>query len=62
MRTKITAASIALLLALGMTVACSKTGSNDAQIIGQIATKIQADGNLQTKAIAIQSNNGVVTL
>ena len=62
MRAKITAASIVLLLALGMTVACSKSGSNDAQIIGQIATKIQADGNMQTKAIAIQSNNGVVTL
>jgi hypothetical protein len=62
MRAKITVASITLLLVLGMTVACSKSGSNDAQIIGQVATKIQEDGNLQTKAIAIQSKNGVVTL
>ncbi len=62
MRAKITVASLVLVLALGMTVACSKSGPNDAQIIGQVATKIQADGNVQTKAIAIQSNSGVVTL
>jgi hypothetical protein len=63
MKAKISIALSGLLLALGLTVGCSsKSGSNDAQIIGQVATKIQADGNLQTKAMAIQSNNGVVTL
>jgi hypothetical protein len=63
MKAKITIALAGLLLVLGLAVGCSKSaGTNDAQIIGQVATKIQADGNVQTKAIAIQSNAGVVTL
>lgn len=62
MKAKISAALVAMLLALGLAVGCAKSGSNDAQIIGQVATKVQADSAVQTKAIAIQSNNGVVTL
>jgi len=49
--------SILLVLAVG----CSKK-PNDAQIIGEIAQKIQADPNIQVKAIAVQSTDGVVTL
>lgn len=62
MKAKISLASIALLLALGIAVGCSKSAPNDPQIIGQVATRIQADSNMTTKAIAIQSTNGVVTL
>ena len=62
MKAKISIASLVALLALGLAIGCSKSGSNDAQIIGQVATRIQADSNMQTKAIAIQSNHGVVTL
>jgi len=51
-----------LLVVLAMAVGCSKSGSNDAQIMGQIMSNIQADSGIQTKAIAIQSTNGVVTL
>lgn len=52
---------VCLLLALAVTVGCAKK-SNDAQIIGEVATKIQADPNIQVKAIAVQSTDGVVTL
>jgi BON domain len=51
-----------LLMLLAMAVGCAKSGSNDAQIMGQVMSNIQSDSGLQTKAIAIQSNNGVVTL
>ena len=50
---------VSILLALA--VGCSKK-PNDAQIIGEIAQKIQADSNIQVKAIAVQSTEGVVTL
>jgi hypothetical protein len=65
MKTKTLAAMVAMLLALGLAVGCSKTssnGANDAQIIGEVTTKIQGDAAVQTKAVAIQSSNGVVTL
>lgn len=50
-----------VLLVLALAVGCSKK-PNDAQIIGEITQKIQADPNIPTKAIAVQSNDGVVTL
>jgi len=62
MKAKISAALVGMLVALGLTIGCSKSGPNDAQIIGQVTTKIQADGNVQTKLVGIQSSNGVVTL
>src|SRR5581483_6223180 len=65
MKAKISASLAAMLLALGLAVGCSKSapnGSSDAQIIGEVATKVQNDATVQTKAVAIQSNNGVVTL
>ncbi len=52
---------LVLLLALGVTVACTKA-ANDAQIANDVQSKIAADGNIQNKQIGIQSTNGVVTL
>src|SRR6185369_4664699 len=52
---------VCLLLVLAVAVGCAKK-SSDAQIIGEVATKIQADPNIQVKAIAVQSTDGVVTL
>jgi hypothetical protein len=51
-------AAAALLL---LSVACN-SGRNDAQIIGEVATRIQADAHVPNKNIAIMSNKGVVTL
>jgi len=62
MRAKISVATAAILMALMIAAGCSKSGSNDAQIIGQVATKVQADSSVQTKAVAIQAKDGVVTL
>src|SRR4051794_4435740 len=52
---------LCLLVILAVAVGCAKKPS-DGQIIGEVATKIQADPNLQTKAVAVQSQDGVVTL
>lgn len=52
---------VCILLALSLAVGCSKK-VNDAQIIGEVTQKIQADPNLQTKSIAVQSAEGIVTL
>jgi BON domain-containing protein len=52
---------LVLLLALGMTLACSRA-SNDAQIANQVQAKIAADSNIQNKQIGVQSADGVVTL
>jgi BON domain len=54
-------ALVTLLVILAVAIGCSKR-PNDAQIIGEVATKIQADSNLQTNTIAVQSTDGVVTL
>ncbi|MGH9644785.1 MAG: BON domain-containing protein [Terriglobales bacterium] len=65
MKVKISVALAAMLLALGLAVGCSKSATqatNDAQIIGEVTTRIQGDPAVQTKAVAIQSSNGVVTL
>lgn len=53
-------AAVTLLLAL-FAMACSKA-KNDAQIIGEVVTKIQADPQVSNKQISVNSNNGVVTL
>src|SRR5512147_1575722 len=52
-------ALVSVLLALA--VGCSKK-PNDAEIIGEVTQKIQADSNIQNKTIAVQSTDGVVTL
>src|SRR4051794_8049440 len=51
-------AASALLL---ISAACSR-GTNDAQIIGEVSTRIQRDAQVPNKNIAITSNKGVVTL
>ena len=52
-----------LLLALGLSVACSRSSApDDAQIMGQVQTKLSSNSNLQGKQIGVQSSNGVVTL
>ena len=52
-----------LLLVLGLSVACSRSSApDDAQIMGQVQTKLSSNGNLQGKQIGVQSSNGVVTL
>src|SRR5690242_9613004 len=52
-----------LVLALGIGVGCSRTSApNDAQIMGQVQTKIASDSGLQGKQVQVQSSNGVVTL
>ncbi len=53
-------AAVAVLL-LAAAVACSR-GRNDAQIVGEVVTKINGDPQVTNKAIAVSSNNGVVTL
>lgn len=56
----ILASALVVLLAI-FTIACSKAKS-DAQIIGEVVTRIQADPQVSNKQIAVNSNNGVVTL
>jgi BON domain len=52
---------VCMLLVLAIAVGCAKK-NNDAQVIGEVATKIQSDAGIQTKTIAVQSTDGVVTL
>ena len=54
------ATTLVVLLSLGV-IACSRAKS-DAQIIGEVVTKIQADPQVSNKQIAVTSSNGVVTL
>ncbi len=60
-RNSLVAMFVCVLLVLAMAVGCTKKVS-DAQMIGEVATKIQADPNVQVKAIAVQAVDGVVTL
>jgi len=50
-----------LLLAMGMTIGCSKA-PHDSQISTQIQDKLNADSGLQGKQLSVQSADGVVTL
>ena len=52
---------VALLLVLAVAVGCSKT-PNDAQINSDVQNKLSTDSGLQGKQLAVQSNDGVVTL
>ena len=52
-----------LVLVLGFSVACSRSSApSDAQITGEVQTKLSSNSNLQGKQIQVQSSNGVVTL
>src|SRR5512147_1023189 len=52
---------IAALLALALAVGCTRARS-DAQIIGEVVTKINSDPKISEKHISVMSANGVVTL
>ncbi len=54
------AATFVVLLSAGV-IACSRAKS-DAQIIGEVVTKIQADPQVSNKQVSVMSSNGVVTL
>jgi len=54
--------TVALVLALGLAAGCSRGARSDAQIADDVHAKIVADANVQNKDIAVQSNNGLVTL
>jgi BON domain len=54
------ATTLVVLLSLGV-IACSRAKS-DAQIIGEVVTKIQSDSQVSDKQISVMSSNGVVTL
>ncbi len=50
-----------LVLLLAVVAGCNRA-RNDAQIAGDVVTKINTDANVPTKQITVTSNNGVVTL
>jgi len=50
-----------LLMALGLTMACSRARS-DAQIAGDVQSKINGDATVQSRQYTVQAANGVVTL
>jgi hypothetical protein len=53
--------AFALLAALAVTVGCNKA-PNDAQITSDIQNKLSTDSGLQGKQLAVQAENGTVTL
>jgi hypothetical protein len=52
---------IATVLALAFAVGCSR-GRSDAQVIGEVVTRINSDPKISEKHISVMSSNGVVTL
>jgi hypothetical protein len=52
---------IAAVLALAVAVGCSR-GHSDAQVIGEVVTRINSDPKISEKTISVMSTNGVVTL
>ncbi len=52
---------VVLAVLLALAAGCAR-GPNDAQITGEVQSKIAADANVQNKQIGVQSANGVVTL
>src|SRR5207247_4095652 len=53
--------ALVLLLTLAVAVGCSKA-PNDAQLAGDIQTRLSADSGLQGKQLSVQAANGTVTL
>src|SRR5260370_16858594 len=54
---------LALLTLAAFTTGCSQLGMRtDAQIASDVQSKINADASLSSKAITVQSGNGIVTL
>ena len=52
---------IVAVLALAVAVGCSR-GHSDAQVIGEVVTRINSDPKISDKTISVMSTNGVVTL
>ncbi|HUB02839.1 MAG TPA: BON domain-containing protein [Terriglobales bacterium] len=52
---------VLLIAVLAITIGCNKQ-ANDSQLTEQIQTKLNHDSGLQDKSIAVQTQNGVVTL
>lgn len=52
---------ILLIIAMSISVACSR-GLSDSQITSQIQDKLNSDSGLQGKQLGVQASNGVVTL
>jgi hypothetical protein len=52
---------VALLIALGIAIGCSKV-PNDAQMISDIQAKLNADSGLQGRQLTVQAAKGTVTL
>lgn len=52
---------IVAVLALAVAVGCSR-GHSDAQVIGEVVTRINSDPKISEKTISVMSTNGVVTL
>jgi BON domain-containing protein len=63
MKAKVALYLCALLLAgsLGLAIGCTRA-PNDAQVAGNVQSKIYADPNVQSRQITVQSANGVVIL
>lgn len=53
--------TLAAALALGVASGCTRA-RNDAQVAGDVQSKINADSNVPTKQITVASSNGIVTL
>ena len=53
--------AVALLIALGIAIGCSKA-PNDAQMTSDIQAKLNADSGLQGKQLTVQADKGTVTL
>ena len=60
-RVSLYVSALVLLLALAVTVGCTKA-PNDAQLASDIQTRLSADSGLQGKQLSVQSANGTVTL
>lgn len=60
-KTSLYAGMLALSLVFGLVSACTRA-PDDAQIAGEVQARIEADPNVATKQITVNSNNGVVTL
>jgi len=61
MKAKFSLVIVSILLVLSLSVACNR-GRSDAQIAGDVQSKIFADSAVQSRQITVQSSNGIVTL
>lgn len=55
-------ALVVMTLALAIGIGCAKPMKSNAQLNGEVQNKISGDSNLQGRQVAVQANDGVVTL